>query len=1361
MRTLPAPPGQVMDLRANAAGDLYVRTATNVLWMDIQNPEEGWNALALDGVVDLTENAGREVFARQNLKTRFAIHRLAGANATPVTTTPNVPCEHWYVDALGRAWLQNRERLLVVGKNETLLERPMGQPGYGIRFRHPCEWKPGHVALFFAAEAVWATPEKVTAEAAPAFADDGTGNGPFLMGTDRLVAGGCNNKGMGSFLLDPREPGKAPERLSLGRGDWFYGVATAPDGRLLVSSYAVGVPRGGFVWYAADGRSVVELKSVGPSFGAAPVLREPGKSRVVFAATGVGYAALPHGMLAVFRPNEAVMITQASGLPLPRVEHVAAIGDDLIMAGGGKIVAWRTTVPLPQPDAADLREWPLAGPCVRDINGTMWAFLLDGKISHHDGKQWGEVPIELPNLIPHEMTGDDKGMLQLAAAFAPSGSALFRDGAVTNWPNEPLRAWVESLRQGATRFGDGSPFRLRHMAAGRAEWLWRYDGRSLWDGGREYDYYESPPYRYFWLGTNGTCYRGGADRVWVFANGCWTETEAPPLSIGPDGIRADETGKDRLPVVYDGQLKLPLPAAPAGGKPRSLALQGNEAFIAGPGGGWLGPYRVFSNAYYTVTGRVYPGTNGHYLVADNTLRYQPRQTLKIEGEVLADGNLRRLVCRIAGSEPLYKPRILAFLDGEFLESIAAPDGVDLPPVKPGEHALEVYAADGFGVVSDEPLRLALDGGPEFEVANLELGEEWTLKPQRLQALPTTVGSRSVLGRALEIDADGVVWILVEGGVIAIDSANRQAVFCRFPARELVAARGRVWTPGNYDNARLLMPVYELRREGPRHAVDLYDDLPRCASGPQLSADPAGGIWALGNRTAVRWDGKRTQSWERNVGFTAKILPLPDGAVLQSYEDCFVYRDGKLGFAIRWSMGDSYADNPLFTLGQNYLVMPRRGAIVALDNGRTIDQKSPPGDSFRMDAGGNLYVWNKGQFSRFSGESLTKTTLAACASPSMSPNHDPGGYEFLATASGTVVYTVGDDRLVVVRADEGMVEYGWQQGVQPGRTHAIREAPDGRIWVLRAAQLLLYDPTQPADAIPSAWPGWRAVPVQERFAVGAFGRVWYGNPKRKGFAFSDGTNETTWAQRYPGANAIIVSDSGAAAIGAGTATYLLATGKPPERVQDMQSAVLELIKRGAKSFEGDGAPAVAADGRVYFRGKIWDGQAWQPAPDGRASLDPRGEIYLLCMERSSLPVAYRLDGVKAIPLGQVEKCLIDAYGLRWYDPGILEAQPGCMPVWYASKESPQVSFDMNATRVGIDPHGSLQALPLGDGQFLMRVGAKLHRLDAQGLTRIPGSAVPCGDELDPGWGLRVWPLADGRWALAVHSRLYISPPELRF
>jgi hypothetical protein len=340
-------------MRVNAAGDLYVRTATNVVWMNLQTPAEGWRALALDGVVDLAGNAGLEVFARQDLKSSFAIHRLVGAEATPVATTPSVPCKQWYVDALGRVWLQARERLLVVDKEKTLLERPMGQLRYKMRFRQPCEWRPGHVALFYGCEAVWATPEKVTAEAAPPFADDGTGNGPFRLGADRLVAGGGNNKGAGSFLMDPDNPGQPAERLRLG-WDWFYGLGTAPDGRLLVVSKSDRYPLTHIFWYATDGRREVILEGSQGIIAAGLAFDDACKARVVFTATGLGFAVLPNGSLAVFRPDEAVLMTPASGLPLPKVDFVAAFGDDLILAGGGKIVAWQATEPLAPPPAADL-----------------------------------------------------------------------------------------------------------------------------------------------------------------------------------------------------------------------------------------------------------------------------------------------------------------------------------------------------------------------------------------------------------------------------------------------------------------------------------------------------------------------------------------------------------------------------------------------------------------------------------------------------------------------------------------------------------------------------------------------------------------------------------------------------------------------------------------------------------------------------------------------------------------------------------------------------------------------------------------------------------------------------------------------
>jgi hypothetical protein len=946
---------------------------------------------------------------------------------------------------------------------------------------------------------------------------------------------------------------------------------------------------------------------------------------------------------------------------------------------------------------------------------------------------------------------------------APSGSYLVSGSSVTNWADY-TRAWTERFDGGPAFFRDGSSFRPRHVVAGKEDWVWMYDGRTLRTGQQEHDYNDSPPYRFFWLGADGACYRGGAGTLWIYAGGRWAETEAPLLSIGPGGITTGE-GPGRLPVTYDGQLKLPLPGAPAGSKSRFLPLQGNEAFIpAADGGGWVGQNRIFRNAYYPLANRVYPRTNGHYLVEGNTLRFQLPQTLKLEGQVVEDGKDRRLACRITGVEPLYKPRLLVFLDGEFQEALASPDGGNLPPLQSGLHRLEVYAADGFGVVSAQPLGLSVKGPPEFPAQELELGEAWVLKPARVQMLPAKAGDRSILGRAMEIDADGTVWMLVEGGVIALAPAERKAAFHPCPAQELLAARGRVWARAGRTADGMHHILLELRRDGVRRAVELYDDSSYAQQ--QVWADGAGGIWALSHHAAVRWDGTEIKTWNRPLGYDAVLVPTRDGAVIHTRLNGYlVYRNGELGQPVPWP-GDfknrwQQADRVVYPLGRGFLVLPLQRLLLDLDSGRPSDKKIPFGETYRQGADGSLYVWKGQESYRISGDDLTVSLPEKAPRPSMPPLWDPGGYEFLGATNGTVMYTVRDNELIARRPGESAVSYDWQHGVQPGRTLAIRAAPDGRLWILRSSQFLLYDPAQPANAVPLAWPGWRTLPIQERVATYAFGRAWYGAPGWNGFAFTDGTNETTWVKRMSGYGSIIVGDHGVAAIGAGMDTYLFTTNKPPERVQDMQSAVLELVKRGARSFEGDGASAVAADGRVYLGGKIWAGQAWQNAPDGRASLDPRGELLLLCTERSSLPVAYRMDGARAVPLGQVEKCLIDVHGLRCHDAGLLEANPGCMPVWYASRESPQVSSGVDTARVGIDPHGTLQALPLGGGRFLLRVGAKLHVLDAQGLKRVPGSAVPCGDELDPGWGLRVWPLAEGRWALAVFSRIYISPPDFRF
>ena len=122
----------------------------------------------------------------------------------------------------------------------------------------------------------------------------------------------------------------------------------------------------------------------------------------------------------------------------------------------------------------------------------------------------------------------------------------------------------------------------------------------------------------------------------------------------------------------------------------------------------------------------------------------------------------------------------------------------------------------------------------------------------------------------------------------------------------------------------------------------------------------------------------------------------------------------------------------------------------------------------------------------------------------------------------------------------------------------------------------------------------------------------------------------------------------------------------------------------------------------------------------------------------------------------KQCLVDEYGLRWYDAGLLEDSPGCLPLWRPGVEAPELASGENTTWTKIDPKASLQAFPLGNGRFLVRVGLGLHMLEAGGMTPLPQSRLPCS-------GVRAaYRLAEDRWAfVSARGTLFISPPGMRF
>jgi hypothetical protein len=121
-------------------------------------------------------------------------------------------------------------------------------------------------------------------------------------------------------------------------------------------------------------------------------------------------------------------------------------------------------------------------------------------------------------------------------------------------------------------------------------------------------------------------------------------------------------------------------------------------------------------------------------------------------------------------------------------------------------------------------------------------------------------------------------------------------------------------------------------------------------------------------------------------------------------------------------------------------------------------------------------------------------------------------------------------------------------------------------------------------------------------------------------------------------------------------------------------------------------------------------------------------------------------------------MIDAEGLRWYDPGLEESSPGAMPVWHGGKDASGISSSFGAKRSAPGDYSQVQAIPVSEGRFLVQVDGKLHVLDSRGLKALPGDRVPCGS----GDVYGIYRLADGRWVFAsTNGRLFISPPNLNF
>lgn len=865
-----------------ASGCLYCQAGDEVYGLAVQAGQGEWSKLPLEGSVDLGTNAGGEVFARAEQAGSAVFHRLSGLDIEEIARCSLSESGPWYVDAGGRAWVQILDEkqsywpqellLLEQGKKPQKIRIPAAP--YRQRIRMPCEYKPGHVALFFRKSMVWATPEEIAVRETPRFASDGTGKGPLRLGEHFLVSGGSNEIGMGSYLLDTRQADAAPRRLKLG-WNWFWPVASSPDGRALVMGQTDENPKFTLFWYAADANGQVKLD------GADHVLRAGLRAakysyrpdllrKVCFDSRNNGYLALDDGSLAVFKAKRARLLTSASGLPLERLSDVALLGDELAMVDPqGQVVLWDTSVPLtpvPREEFDRRGRWRLVGPCAVDAKGNLWAFTADfpGHLSRFDGKHWQHRRMELDGRKPHYLTVDDLGNLQVGYASAPGGSDLVTASGVESWTerragwdHDNLKAWKEAVRRGAKRFFDGSARRTRHWSNGK--WIWLHDGRTLWDGEIETGYHDQPEYSSWWADPDGTWYRYSQQRrdnrpgLMVYRQGRWRPANERPhlLILGPDGLRSEDTEAAReaadefLAVSWSPNGRL-VAHAPSGNLPDELEsaqvswaipLEGNEVYLpVASGGGWVGSYRYYNGLFFHPgqKGRIYEAPHSRFVIEQNNddrvVAYHPHRDLQLSVEVERTAAGWKLDPQVAGVPSGEEARFVLFVRGVPQPELQTADSLDFPEKTHAGADVQIWAVDTVGNVSSPAVaRLTREPSPQALLPENRKAR-WTVLPRLIQGMGSGYEPRG----GLAVGRDGTVFLsltLEHSGqptVLALPPggsgwAHVPQGYLESPVHLTARPDGRVFGFAQRVSDSLESPAYDVSLAGLRMVTSIYED----------------------------------------------------------------------------------------------------------------------------------------------------------------------------------------------------------------------------------------------------------------------------------------------------------------------------------------------------------------------------------------------------------------------------------------------------------------------------------------------------------------------------------------------------------
>ena len=818
-------------------------------------------------------------------------------------------------------------------------------------------------------------------------------------------------------------------------------------------------------------------------------------------------------------------------------------------------------------------------------------------------------------------------------------------------------------------------------------------------------------------------------------------------------------------------------------------LNGDETYLPVPScGGWLGAYRYFQGVFLPPLNdaKVYETCFGRLSIdgAGELLSFPIPTELEISGHCEQSDEGWRIDYSVKAPETSRFVRALVIVDGIAEPQLYDSGVIELSARATGSMA-KVWAIDEHGHTSSQPLCVKL----QLPSVEPPVRPQWTIVSK-------------------EANVNGVVYQLSN----AVAAARNQVMFAvgRANARQVGASRpsqprdallyfdevrgqwhtvptggvnigglfaspdGAVYGTAAFQPNEVERPFYRVTKSAIYPISEFYNLGFTTDRQAVVNWNADSGLWNLGRRWVGRIDGNHWHEWELSIGHDGKLVAGPGGRVLIMADGRF-WIGGKDGLSDAFELpSDWQSNNYGYLLDGPQVVVHcerrlsenRRCLAWAIYNTETeqLDTEIIGAWSvLRSDGRGNLFVWDSVERSlrRLSGEDLTVTEMPYIDLPS-GTRHTwrPPGVDFIGTRNGDYVYVRDADSLFTWNENNGVTRHDWRQGIQSGNTHSIQEGPDGRVWITRNREIVIYDPEGVVTEKYARFEEWSEIDIASDPCRGFDGSVWAWKADLSGVIRFDGKSEQLWRIENVEPDQLhtvaVTTDNGLALVAEGRGhgrAWLLTGDRGVEQVDDLRAGVLKLIAAGAKRFHASNTylPVVAKNGHIYFDGAIWNGSQWTPAKAGRPSLNAQGQLFVRSDGSRFEPRLYRLQEGLAHELPAPQRYLVDDYGLRAYDAELLKAEPDRYLLVNYKERRYELSMTPTSTPISV-PARPIAAIATEEGEYFVSVKYRgNYLLNNDGLQLLDMDKIPFGGQL-----AIPHRLANGVWCWLLKKKLFISP-----